>query len=179
MSNLFRAPSPSVGVRLNKQFNNTVPAAGIVPYVKNTNNECIFLLGHERVSKKWSGFVGGYETSDGNLVNTAIREFNEETARVFETNLEFVRDKIISGNAFLITDKNNNRLIYIWFIEFPLEILNINIPQKFIDQLSSMTDCHFKEKLSLRWFNIQEIREHQNDILYKLKKSILDNYKKL
>ena len=40
-----------------------------------------------------------------------------------------------------------------------------------------MTDNHYKEKTSLKWFNIQDI--YQNGILYKLKKAILNNYKKL
>ena len=152
-------------------------AAGIVPYIKS-NNKIQFLLGHEKYNKKWSGFVGKYESSDINIVNTAIREFNEETARVFEAHLEYVQQKIISGNCTLISDNSSsNKLIYIWFIEFPYEIINLNISNQFLLNLNLMTDNHYKEKTSLKWFNIQDI--YQNGILYKLKKAILNNYKKL
>ena len=150
-------------------------AAGIVPYIKSNNN-IQFLLGYEKYNKKWSGFVGKYESSDINIVNTAIREFNEETARVFEDHLEFVQQKIISGDCTLISD-NSNKLIYIWFIQFPYEIVNLNVSNQFLLNLNLMTDKHYKEKTSLKWFNIQDI--HQNGILYKLKKAILNNYKKL
>jgi hypothetical protein len=157
---------------------NNSPAGGIVPYVKY-NNEYFFLLGNERVSKKWSGFVGGYENSDGNIINTAIREFNEESAKIFEKDLEIIRDKLISGKCFLLAESNRNRLIYVWFVEFSPEVLRSDIENKFLEQVNIMTDSHYKEKTSLRWFNINDIRNSNNRILYKLKKNILDNYKKL
>jgi 8-oxo-dGTP pyrophosphatase MutT (NUDIX family) len=157
--------------------NNNTPAAGIVPYIRDNKNNVKFLLGRERSSRKWSGFVGGYETTDGTIINTAIREFNEETARIFEKDLDFVRDKIITGDNYLITDKNNNRLIYIWFIKFPDTI--VDSPNIFLQHVNLMSDIHYKEKLSLKWFGVHDIQEHTNEILYKLKKSILDIHKKL
>lgn len=153
------------------------PAAGIVPYIRDTKNNVKFLLGREKSSRKWSGFVGGYESTDGTIINTAIREFNEETAKIFENDLDFVRDKIITGDSYLITDKNNNRIIYVWFIRFPDNI--IDAPDKFSQHVNLMSDIHYREKLSLKWFSIQDIHEHKNEILYKLKKSILDIHKKL
>ena len=172
---------PSSARVTQKSFcNHTVgspPAAGIVPYIRDEKNNVQFLLGREKSSRKWSGFVGGYETSDGTIINTAVREFNEETAKIFESNLDFVRDKIITGDSYLITDKNNNRIIYIWFIRFPDTILDA--PDKFSQHVNFMSDVHFREKLSLKWFSIQDIHDHKNEILYKLKKSILDIHKKL
>ena len=157
---------------------NNTPAGGIVPYVKNTNG-IYFLLGNERSSKKWSGFVGGSEVSDGNIINTAVREFNEETARIFEKDLEIIRHKLISGQCFLLSESNRNRLIYIWFVEFPFETINSNVENKFLENVNLMTDSHYQEKSSLKWFSIYDIRNNSNRILYKLRKNILDNYKKL
>ena len=91
---------------------NLEPAAGIIPYIKlpsgsiglstrrvpetkgSNNTRLYFLLGYEKNS--WSGFVGGYESTDGNIVNTAIREFNEETAGIFKNNLSEIKNQIIS-----------------------------------------------------------------------------------
>ena len=109
---------------------NLEPAAGIIPYIKlpsgsiglstrripetkgSNNTRLYFLLGYEK--NNWSGFVGGYESTDGNIVNTAIREFNEETAGIFKNNLSEIKNQIITNqNSFCITtftkkpDNNN------------------------------------------------------------------------
>jgi len=152
-------------------------AGGIVPYIKN-NNKIEFLLGLEKYNKKWCGFIGKYEPTDGNIINTAIREFNEETAKIFENYLEIIRSKIISGECMLIVDNNKERLIYIWFIEFPPELM-INIESKFLHNVNLMTDLHYQEKISIKLMKVTEIRQSKNEILYKLKKTILDNYKRL
>jgi ADP-ribose pyrophosphatase YjhB (NUDIX family) len=176
--NNIKLPRPNVLIGNPTHDVKTPPAGGIVPYVKNTtNNEVSFLFGREKSNKKWSGFVGGFEDSDVTIVNTAIREFNEETSRLFEKDLDIVRHKIITGDAFLILDKNINRLIYIWFIKFDHQ--DHSIPTKFVNQLQLMNDVHFTEKLALKWFTLPEIRNDKNDILYKLKKTILENYKKM
>jgi ADP-ribose pyrophosphatase YjhB (NUDIX family) len=83
--NNIKLPRPNVFIGNPTHDVKTPPAGGIVPYVKNTtNNEVSFLFGREKSNKKWSGFVGGFEDSDVTIVNTAIREFNEETSRLFE-----------------------------------------------------------------------------------------------
>jgi len=146
-------------------------AGGIITYNENLE----FLLGQERYNKKWSGFVGKFEPSDRNIINTAIREFNEETAKIFEEHLELIHTKIVTGDCKLVVDNNNDKLIYIWFIKFPSEIL-IDIENKFLKNLKDMKDIHFQEKISLKWFTIQDIRKSKNEILYKLKKAILNNY---
>ena len=150
---------------------NNIYAGGIVPYVKN-GNEPIFLLGQEKYNKKWCGFIGKYEPSDGNIVNTALREFNEETAKVFENYLDFIHTKIITGDCTLLVDNNNGKLIYIWFIKFPME-MTTNIENIFLNNVSLMTDTHYQEKSSIKWFSLQEIKISKNEILYKLKKTIM------
>ena len=152
--------------------NNNSPAAGIIPYIKTSDNRVQFLLGFETKINKWSGFVGGYEDSDTDIVNTAIREFNEETAKIFQNDLVLIKNKIISGDSLLITDSTKNRMVYLWFIRFP--ILS-GIPELFLHNSSLMSDEHYKEKSEIKWFKISDIRKSK-DILYKLKSSILNNY---
>jgi hypothetical protein len=64
-------------------------AAGIIPYVIDCEQEISFLLGYE--NNKWSGFVGKYENCDNlNIINTAVREFNEETAYTFNDYIDIL-----------------------------------------------------------------------------------------
>ena len=60
-------------------------AAGIIP-VYRMENQIYFLLGHERSNNKWSGFVGGSEQNES-VIQTALREFNEETSLVFKDHI--------------------------------------------------------------------------------------------
>jgi len=153
---------------------NNSPAAGIVPYIKTSDNKIKVLLGFETKMGKWSGFVGGYEETDTNIVNTAIREFNEETATIFENDLVNLKNKILSGDCHLITDSTKNRMVYIWFIRFD-HILEPDLPELFKNNISLMNDERFKEKSEIKWFTINGVRKDK-DIFYRLKKTILTNY---
>jgi len=154
---------------------NNSPAAGIVPYIITPEGKIEFLLGFETKMSKWSGFVGGYEDSDINIINTAIREFNEETANIFENDLITFKSKIISGDSLLITDSTKNRLVYIWFVR--ISMVN-NLPELFLHNKSLLSENHYQEKSEIKWFKLNEIRKSK-DILYKLKSSILNNYLQL
>jgi hypothetical protein len=96
------------------------PAAGIIPYIKipsgNNKPHLYFLLGYERGS--WSGFVGGYEDSDVSIINTAVREFNEETAGIFRNSLVIIKSKLL--NSPIIMTNTRNRKIYIWRLHYSL-----------------------------------------------------------
>jgi hypothetical protein len=142
-------------------------AAGIIIYIKNPKtNQLQFLLGFER--NKWSGFVGGYEPKDKNIINTAIREFNEETAMVFKNHLKYINDKIQSNDCILINDTTpSGRLVYLWFVQMDYSIFYKNIPEQFIINRSTQTDKHFKEKSMLKWFTINQIKN--GDVLFQLK----------
>jgi hypothetical protein len=152
-------------------------AGGVIPYVKDQNGGIHFLLGYEKYNKKWSGFIGKYEPDDYNITNTAIREFNEESAKIFETELMFVRHKIVSGDCVLLTDKGyENKLIYIWFVKFPYSIFITNLCEQFQENLKLMKEEQYKEKLAIRWFTLEQI--NSNQILYKLKKNIINNQRR-
>jgi hypothetical protein len=149
------------------------PAAGIIPYIRTPDNKIYFLLGKEK--NKWSGFVGGYETSDINIINTAIREFNEETATVFQDDLNYIKNKILSGDCSLIPVSTKNRLVYIWFIKFPYTYLVSNLENTFQERIRILTDPHYKEKSEIKWLSLTDIRS-KNCILFKLKEVILMNH---
>jgi len=146
-----------------------IPAAGIIPYIK-LNETVYFLLGFEISNKKWSGFVGGYEPKDKNIITTAIREFNEESGMVFNNYLDFIRKNIEFKEPYVDITKTG-RNVYLWFVEFPPETFNINVSELFLN--NSFNNTVYKEKGDLRWFNINDIKNSK--ILYNLKRIILNN----
>ena len=139
-------------------------AAGIIPY-KIVNNEFIFLLGLERSNNKWSGFVGGSEPGES-PVNTAIREFNEETSMIF---YEYPIN--IINIPPIIEKTSTGKNVYLWFVNYPFN-LNLN---KFHYNQHIYQNNIYKEKSDLRWFNLNEIKN--GNILYRLKQTILFHFK--
>ena len=141
-------------------------AAGIIPY-SVSNKEVSFLLGFEKYNSKWSGFVGGHEASDQTIVNTAIREFNEETTTIFQEYLPYIRESISTGKAILVKDLSpTNRTVYLYFVNFP-KITNLHL--KYIPRKE------YQEKSSLRWFTLSEIKK-SNTVFVPLKNSILRTF---
>ena len=147
---------------------NKIPAAGIIPYIK-LNGTVYYLLGFEISNKKWSGFVGGYEPKDKNIITTAIREFNEESRMVFNNYLEFIKQKIEFTEPHIDITKTG-RTVYLWFIEFPPETFNINISEIFLN--NSINNPVYNEKSDIRWFNLNDIKNGK--VLYNLKRVILN-----
>ena len=145
-------------------------AAGIIPYHLKPQGVS-FLLGLEKSNNKWSGFVGGSEPCES-VIQTAVREFNEETCLIFKDNLEYFYNECLKRPVIQEFTPSGKR-VYLWFIEIPY---NINLEQFSINQ-RLIEDPHFKEKSKLRWFTIEEI-ESSKLVLYRLKITILKNFKK-
>ena len=147
-------------------------AAGIIPYHYH-ENEIYILLGLERSNNKWSGFVGGSEPSES-IVQTAIREFNEETSLVFNNDIEYFYNSCITKTP-VVEKTSTGKNVYLWFINCDKKIFNTNLEQLTVNQ-SFMEDRHFKEKSKLQWFTINQISRRHN-ILYRLKNTILKMFK--
>ena len=100
-------------------------AAGIVLY-KNIPNGVSFLLGKETSNKKWSGFVGGsedYETP----IETALREFNEETALTFIDYYSYFLNALKTHQP-IVNTTSTGKTVYIWFVEWNVdENVNSNL----------------------------------------------------
>jgi len=137
-------------------------AAGIIPYTIS-NGEKFYLLGFE--NNKWSGFVGGSET-DELPIDTAIREFNEETATVFKNNFQFIYSNLLNSRP--IVDKTSTgKTVYIWFIEFPNETLNWEINKIFFKNQKFHKKKEYLEKEMLMWFSKNKL---PSNVLYNLKR---------
>ncbi len=138
-------------------------AAGIIPYCIE-NGELYFLLGLEKSNNKWSGFVGNKELKDMSVINTAIREFNEETTNIFYGYSYYLRLQILTKKAIQAIDyTSSNKTVYLYFINFP-KIQNL--------ELNFINKREYQEKLMLRWFSFNEIKTRK-DIFTRLRKEIL------
>jgi hypothetical protein len=142
-------------------------SAGIIPFSVNVDQEIVFLLGYE--NNKWSGFVGHSEKNE-NVVNTAIREFNEETAMIFSGLSNYIRSKINNKLCYFYKDYSykNNDPVYLWFVEIPVDT---NINSQFIKNKEVLNKPEFKEKEKLQWFLKSQINDNPI-ILGKLRKAI-------
>jgi 8-oxo-dGTP pyrophosphatase MutT (NUDIX family) len=142
-------------------------AAGIIPYTI-FNNEIYFLLGLEKSNNKWSGFVGKSEPGE-TPKQTAIREFNEETALIFNNiSLENAKEPVIDITG-------TGKIVYLWFIEFPQNLLNVNFNDT-LKRNQKKLGKHFNEKSKLSWISLHSIKQ-SNKIFYKLKVVLINNFK--
>ena len=148
-------------------------AAGIVLYTL-TPNGVSFLLGKETSNKKWSGFVGGsedYETP----IETALREFNEETALTFIDYYAYFLNAL-KTHPPTVNTTSTGKTVYIWFVEWNVdENVNSNLLNQFVINKKSIGDKHFKEKSQLKWFTLSQIRA--GNVLYRLKNTIHEYFK--
>ena len=146
-------------------------AAGIIPWVED-NYEIYFLLGLEKSNKKWSGFVGNCQENESK-VETAIKSFNEETSKCFEKKLSFFQSCCLNQDPIEEVTETGKK-VFIWFIKCN-KILSLD--DFYINQCL-ITDQHLKKKVYLKWFSLNDIK-HNNNILYKLKCKILENFTKV
>ena len=138
-------------------------AAGIIPYTI-TENGIYFLLGLEK--RGWSGFVGSSEPGE-TPPQTALREFNEESAMIFSNY------KINLTTSPIVEKSPTGKTVYLWFIDFPKEI--IGIESQFEINKSKLNKKEYHEKSKLKWFNFYEIKNSKN-IFKKLKNVIISNF---
>ena len=147
-------------------------AAGIIPYIyiptKDKLTKCYYLLGLEKSNNLWSGFVGGSEQNE-TIIETAFREFNEETVFIFEEYKLYIKSKLEKIKPYKDTT-SSGKDVYIYFIEFPIE--SQEKIKDFMNNKAKLEEEHFHEKSILRWFTTNEIVK-SNKILYKLKKIII------
>jgi 8-oxo-dGTP pyrophosphatase MutT (NUDIX family) len=142
-------------------------AAGIVPYI-TIENKKYFLVGLEKSNNYWSGFVGKSEKNE-TIQETALREFNEETACIFQEDLEDIK-KLLLNSTPVMDISGTGKNVYIYFLEFPVE--SQEKIKYFINSKASIEDPCYHEKSILRWFSWDEIIK-PNRVFAPLRKLIL------
>ena len=139
--------------------------SNVIPYTYNSDCEKIFLLGLEISNNMWSGFSGNYEKNDYTIVNTALRHFNDETAKIFDVYYQYIYSSLLNTRP-IIQSKLNKR-IYLWIIKLPYNSILCTFRFHSVRSTSS-------EKVRLKWFTIDEINS-SNNILDDTKKYLNGN----
>jgi hypothetical protein len=138
-------------------------SAGILPYTYNLQGQCLFLLGKD-YEGDWSDFGGRCELKDRNdPINTASREFYEETLGAV-MDISECNKKIINGKPIKIVSKTLNGSPYYMYL---LYVENANYPENFI-KTSNFLKYHYShistsglnkiiEKVDIRWVTIDTL----------------------
>jgi hypothetical protein len=93
--------------RLDRDYSNMINRAGIIPYY-TVDGKLYFCLAQDRQSGDYTDFGGGVRISKEDCVGGAVREFKEESFRIFGTiNRTKLRScpAVISGNTMVIFAK--------------------------------------------------------------------------
>ena len=129
------------------------PAAGINPYVVEDGKR-YFLVGKEISTQKWSGFTGGYEDRDQNVINTAVRELMEESCNIFlPWEKSLVKRLKNNQNCTLIKSTTpRGREMFAWFVQFHVDLKKqSDFGTRFQENRKKMYDAHYLEKHSIKW----------------------------
>lgn len=126
-------------------------AAGVLPYCIGEDNEIYLLLGKESSNSYWNDFIGKYEGFDaGDLINTAAREFHQETNCYFK--IGEIRNKIYNNRNNVIEIKKH---VYRFIIEFP------NIDPLEISK-NPLPCIEYVEKSDWKWVKLSEVEKAIN-----------------
>jgi len=136
-------------------FESQYRAAGVLPYALNIEGEVVYLLAKEDRTRKKQGYVwnnfGGKRHSDENSPPiTAIREFMEETAGIFENNVV----SLFSNLRKISVPKlwNPRGLYVLYFIQIPYDD-QINNKFKSLDR----SNLRHLDQTDFAWFPAEEI----------------------
>lgn len=152
--------------------------AGIIPYTFY-KKEFFIIFGLERGIGSISDFGGTYERADGDLINTALREYREETLDLFpmisreelinlnppclynETTFEILLP-LVFDNIYQFTISVNNTLRHIPESEI-YSIFFISLPQL----------NHLVEKISEDYLKIEQQKTPQPHVIDRVKLFVL------
>jgi hypothetical protein len=133
-------------------------SAGILPYTFDQNGKLLFLLGKDN-DNDWSDFGGRCEFKDRNdPINTATREFYEESLGVILNIPETI--KLINESNKIISKTLNGSPYYMYPIY--IEYLNYSdlftkVSQFLKYQFDSSITSKVIEKVSIRWVSIDTL----------------------
>ena len=144
-----------------KRANNIRYSAGILPYTFDQDAKCYFLLGKDN-ENDWSDFGGRCEFKDkSEPLNTATREFYEETLGAV-LNVQECINKIIVNPVKIISKTLNGSPYYMYLLYIDYQ----NYSESF-NKTSNFLKYHYNnekriinkviEKNSIRWVSMDTI----------------------
>jgi hypothetical protein len=148
-----------------KKINKTASirySAGVLPYTFDQTGKCFFLLGKDN-DNDWSDFGGRCEFRDHNEpLNTASREFYEETLGAVNSVQETL-EKINQSTTVKVVSKTLNQSPYYMYLIY---VDYLNYSESFI-KTSNFLKYHYSqdkrniskviEKVSIRWVSMDTL----------------------
>ena len=131
-------------------FTKEYRSAGILPFSITPENEIVVLLGKEIRKKKvvWSEFGGKIENKidKGDPINTALREFKEETDGLYDEHFPSFYER-------LTPDKYKGPVI--WNAQGKYVLYLMNVP--YFEEDSQHKDLIDKPKLQYGWWRLSDV----------------------
>ena len=134
-------------------------SAGILPISRDENGTVMFLLGKDVRDNVYSDFGGKSEKVDnGEPVNTAIREFYEETLGCIFNQPYDVKYRLLNSSVMLKGETKNKNEYSMFVMEIPY---TKNINNRFTKVMNFMKykniGSNFVEKKELIWVSYHEL----------------------
>jgi len=135
-------------------------SAGILLYSHNSEGTLCFLLGRD-FRHKYSDFGGGSDITDSCKLDTASREFYEETCGVV-SDRDLIKQRLHSA-GMIQSQSFTGKPYYMYVLKVPysdeyittFDIIRRHIQHKPLEQ-------KYKEKLGLRWFTKNDIMNERD-----------------
>lgn len=161
-SDLIAAVLPTVSLS-SEVKNANIGGASVLPYCTNSNGKDLVLLGRESGGSDkgtYDAFGGKMDSKEAHPLQTAAREFREETVNlIFKTNkdAEGYID-IDKGNTdSIVFNKFKKAVVYI--TKFDCKTLTNNLVNQFYDAIKKATKYEYKEKDKLAWVDKKELEK--------------------
>jgi len=135
-------------------------AAGVLPFAyEPKTGEVLFLLGKERRDFSFSDFGGKAEKMDKtNPIETAVREFVEETYGLVCQNAFALKNRLQSKNAVLLHSRTlNNHPYYMYVVEIDFQSHLRCYFKRTVEFLKSKGLLKHVEKVDVGWFSLSDL----------------------
>lgn len=134
-------------------------SAGILPVSRNTQGELVFLLGKDARDGVFSDFGGKAELVDnGDPINTATREFYEETLGCICNSPHSIRDRVKKLSMMVLGTTRKGNVYRMFLVEVPY---HADLPLRFKKVLNFLKykniGSAYIEKSELVWVSWDEM----------------------
>lgn len=133
-------------------------SAGILPFAFH-ENKTYFLVGKDGQDGTWSDFGGKYESKDRSYLDTAQREFYEETCGCVMDMRALRLRMSLSSNIHVLRSSTQSKHLYLMYIvEIPFDACLRTSFKRTLNFLRfSKASRNFMEKSDVQWVTVDDL----------------------
>lgn len=134
-------------------------AAGILPFARY-KGVTVFLVGKDAQDGLWSDFGGKFEARDNSELDTAQREFQEETCGCVMTR-KALRNRMLHPHNYTLLESTTQAKhpYYMYLMEIPFDPSVRKLFDRVVDFLRfSKLPRSMVEKVDLQWVTLHQLR---------------------